>query len=107
MEIQREIIQIVSGSWDVVWICPLDRKVYTSAAFIVAAVKEYEIKRDSQGRVIDKRYLWDTVVPHDPNDTEVGSLVDAEGYIGFVPAGVDVFDAKYALEFPLDVKGMQ
>ncbi|QDV42942.1 hypothetical protein Enr13x_27940 [Stieleria neptunia] len=104
MEIARKIIQIVPGDWDVIWFCRTQKEIYKTKAMFCAAVKEYEIKRDTSGRVCDRQYLWDSVIPIDPSDIGIGGIVDSDEYIGIVPAGVDPRDPQYALEFPMEAR---
>ncbi|QEF99754.1 hypothetical protein Mal15_38200 [Stieleria maiorica] len=100
MEIQREIINIIAGDWDVIWRCNALDEIYTSKAMFCAAVREYEVYRDTGGHITERIYQGDAVIPIDPNDCSIGSLVDNPEFIGFVPAGTDPHDPKFALDVP-------
>lgn len=102
MEIRHEVRSMVSGNWDAIFFDQKTGQIDRVRVMFVAAVACYQIFRDSNRRVCDRKYLWDNVLPVNLNDPcgDEFDLVDTPGYLGLIPPGEDPHNPVFGLEFP-------
>ena len=101
MEIARKIKQLITGNWDAIFVDKYG-SIERIRVQAIAVVEEYRVVRDSNRRIRDRQYLWDSVAPVNLNDScgDEFSIIDRPDYVGLIPAGADPRDPVFGLEFP-------
>lgn len=97
-QIEREIIQAVSGSWDAIFHDAATNEFTIRRVFFVAVARRFYVDRSQLKK---RRWVTDEILPYDPNDWDFdGFISDREGYVGMVPAGADWRDPFFEIEIP-------